>query len=120
VAVPTPPKGKPVDIYVAMVLPASAGGGIYFKGADGKWVPYGDKNAPPYEKGVTGTQSVGLSRDDKDKIKSIPGAQIYVGYGSGQYPFNDMLSNGTYSLVNDPASLFKIHETTGGPTVSNK
>ena len=102
--VPTPPKGVAVDIFVAVVMPSSAGGGVYFKDAKGAWVRYESGSAAPYETGKSPDQSVGLTKDDLALLKKVPGAQVYVGYGQGTDSFNSMLNTGTYKLV-DPNSL---------------
>jgi filamentous hemagglutinin family protein len=107
VVTPPLPKGKTVDIFVAVVLPQSAGGGVVVRDAEGNWVLWGQNPGgppPAYKKGVDNqaSTSIDLGDNDAELFKKYPGAQLYVGYGtsSGSQPsWNNMINNGSYNLV---------------------
>ena len=91
-------------VYVAAVLPASVGGGVYLKNSSGAWVAYDPAKPAYYASPVTlGTYSVEVVKELD--LSTIVGTNIYVGYGLGTVdfgaaaPWNSMLNNGTYQLV---------------------
>ncbi|MHB9117882.1 MAG: hypothetical protein ACYC2R_06380 [Burkholderiales bacterium] len=98
-------QGKQGSVFVAAVLPASLGGGVFFENSSGAWTAFTScATAPAYTTGSLATVSniavVGTAGD----LSSLVGTQVYVGYGTGGAlspagtACNSMLSNGTYSL----------------------
>lgn len=94
-------------LYVAAVLPASVGGGVFLKNSSGSWVAYDPANPAYYQSPVTlGTGPISLDVASASDLSGLVGTKIYVGYGRGTVeldgvaaPWNSMLSNGTYILA---------------------
>ncbi|MBZ0093368.1 MAG: hypothetical protein K8F27_14250 [Sulfuricellaceae bacterium] len=97
--------GKQGSVFVAAVLPASLGGGVFFESSSGAWTAFTScATAPAYTTGslasVSNIAVVGTAGD----LSSLVGTQVYVGYGTGGAlspagtACNSMLSNGTYNL----------------------
>lgn len=84
--------GKQGKYYVGARLPD---GRLYFLDGVGNFVPYVGGDIPEWGSGALSNNQYVLVLSNAD-ISSIVGTQIYAGYGSSA---NEMLSNGTYTLV---------------------
>jgi len=97
-------QGKLGTLYIAAVLPTSAGGGVFLKNSSGSWIAYNPANPAYYASPVTmGSHSLDVvSALD---LSGIVGTKIYAGYGLGTTdfgvatPWNNMLSAGSYNLI---------------------
>lgn len=97
-------QGKLGTMYVAAVLPASAGSGVYLKNSSGAWVAYNPASPAYYASPVTlGTHSLDVVKNLD--LSSIKDTKVYAGYGLGTVdfgmtaPWNAMLNNSTYNLI---------------------
>lgn len=97
-------QGKLGTLYIAAVLPASQGSGVFLKNSSGTWVAYNPASPAYYASPVTmGTHALDVvSALD---LSGIVGTKIYAGYGLGTTdfgvatPWNNMLSAGSYNLI---------------------
>ncbi|MBI5937522.1 MAG: hypothetical protein HY850_06720 [Betaproteobacteria bacterium] len=101
-------QGKLGTLYIAAVLPASQGSGVFLKNSSGNWVAYNPASPAYYASPVTlGTHA--LSVVSALDLSGIVGTKIYGGYGVGVTdfgvtgPWNAMISNGTYNLIHTVA-----------------
>ncbi len=99
-------QGNQGSVFVAAVLPASMGNGVYFMDSSSAWTLFTScTTAPAYTTGtlaaVSGIPVVKTALD----LTSLVGTVVYVGYGKGGglspagTACNNMLSNGSYSAV---------------------
>jgi hypothetical protein len=96
--------GKQGSVFVAAVLPSSAGGGVYFMSSTGAWTLYSTcTTVPVYSTGTIGAVT-GIPVVTSYNLTSLIGTSVYVGYGAGGAlspagtACTNMLNNGTYAL----------------------
>lgn len=99
-------QGKQGSVFVAAVLPASLGGGVFFMNSSSAWTQFTScATAPVYSTGALGSVSNIPVISTAANLTSLVGTQVYVGYGTGGAlspagtACNSMLTNGTYGLA---------------------
>jgi hypothetical protein len=98
--------GKQGSVFVAVALPSSLGGGVFFMNGSQAWTQYTScATAPNYTTGTLGAiSSFNLLAAPSD-LSGLKGSTVYVGYGVGGVlspagtACTNMLNNGTYNLV---------------------
>lgn len=108
--------GQAISIYVVAALP-SGGASVLYANTSSGWTPV-TGSLPKFQAGTSASSSISLDILQNVDVRSLSGAQIYIGYGldSTGSAYDDMLRNQRYRLVHTVSASTTTKP--GGPSAA--